>query len=116
MIEITFADQNDQIVEANLDGTIFYVHLAWNESGQLFTIGLQTAEGDTLIDGVTLVAGFPLFYRLRQPFMPLGDLLLISDGNAELTRQSFVNKTAHLMYVSESDLIDFNVLQMYGRI
>lgn len=116
MIEIAVADQNDQLLEANLDGTTFYIHLAWNESGQFFTIGLQTTEGSTLIEGVVMVANVPLFYRLRHSFMPLGDLMVITDRGNEISRNSFIERNTHLVYLSEQDLKDSNVLDVYGRI
>lgn len=116
MIEIILADENDQLIEANLDGTTFYLHIAWNETAQQFTIGLQTADAVSLIENVVMVTGFPLFYRLRLPFMPLGDFFVIDNKNIDPTRQSFLNGNSHLIYMTEADLKANGALELYGRI
>lgn len=116
MIEIILADENDQLIEANLDGTTFYLHIAWNETAQQFTLGLRTADAVSLIENVVMVTGFGLFFRFRFPFMPLGDFFVIDNNNAEPTRKSFVEGKSHLVYMTEADLKDNNALNFYGRI
>lgn len=116
MIEIGVPDYNDSLIEATLDGTVFYLHMSWNSAAKYWVMGIQNAEGTDLINGVMVRPNYPLLLQFRSRIMPLGDLYVFNSGESTISRESFVNGEAVLMYMDESDLADAGVLQTYGKL
>lgn len=116
MIVVSTIDANDQRLDATLDDTLFYIVLSWNAEAQFWTISLQNAEGATLVSSVKIVPFYPLFFRFRYGFMPLGDFVVDLQENKTLGRNSFINGDARLIYMTQQDLIDNNLLDKYGRL
>ena len=111
------ADENDQILEATLDGTVFYIGLHYNSEMDGYTISFQNSEREVLISGIAVVPNAPLLYRYRRDFMPAGEMVVVLYGeDREVRRDSFKNEMAFLMYVTESELEANGLLDVYGRL
>jgi len=115
---ITTIDANSQLIEVSLDRQVFFVTLDWNDEAELWVIGLQDAERNTLISGIALSANWPLFWRFRYPYMPRGDLMALTDTYLDggIRRDSFVNGEAALCYVTEDELREQGLLDVYGQL
>lgn len=116
MLEIKFADENDQVVEADLDGKVFEIRLSWNESGQYFTLELSSETGLILIGGVSLVSGVPLLWRYRDATLPDGDFMLVTNDGFEVNRKSFILGQARLFYITKDELSEAGLASIYGLI
>lgn len=114
---LSVADENDQLIEATLDGSVFYIGMHYNSEADHFTLSLQNSEREVLISGIMVVPNYPLFYRYRREFMPKGDVVVVLQGdNTMVTRNSFKDGMAYFVYVTESELEEMGRLDQYGRI
>jgi hypothetical protein len=104
MTPIGLIDANDQIVEANLDGTTYHLGLSWNEEGQLWTLSVRDLDRQLLVSGIAVVPLSPLLRQVRRPTLPPGEIAVDAPAGAVLNRQSFVSGDAQLWYFSPEDL------------
>jgi hypothetical protein len=105
MMVLGVIDANDQIIEADLDGTTYHVGLSWNEEGQLWTMSLRDLDQQILVSGIALVPLSPLLRQVRRPSLPPGELAIEAAPGSILDRQSFSSGRARLWYFSPEDLI-----------
>lgn len=105
MFTIPIIDAADSLSEMTLDGTNFGIHLAWNEVGEYWAIGLQDAGGNILLEGLAMVPDYLLLHRMKTPDLPLGDFIAVTpDGRNSIAYDDLVNGPVSLIYV---ELIDF---------
>jgi hypothetical protein len=59
----------------NLDGTDYVLDFAWNGRQDAWALAVRTAEGDVLVQGITIVTNRPLLRRFKSiSGMPPGEL------------------------------------------
>lgn len=116
MIVLSPIDANDQLLEAVLDDTTYYIRLCWNDAGKFWSMDIQNAEGEVLVAGIGVVPDSPLLYQFRNQDMPLGDIAVTTLAGGRIGRNSFIDGSAMMVYFEEADLIDAGVLEIYGQI
>lgn len=104
MTPLTLVDANDQQLEADLEGRTYFIRLSWNETGQLWTLGLRDAADTALIHGVAVVPRHPLLLQFRRPEFPAGELAVASAVD-RLARDSFVRGDATLAYFTRAEML-----------
>lgn len=52
MIRLPVIDANDQLLEAELDGQVFFVRLSWNSEGEFWSLGLADFERTVVLAGI----------------------------------------------------------------
>lgn len=103
MMQLGVIDANDMLIEADLDGSVYHVGLSWNEEGQLWTLSLRNLNFDVLASGIGVVPNWPLLAQVRQDAFPPGDIFVDAIPGIRLTRNSFVDGTAALIYFADAD-------------
>jgi len=117
MYKLNVIDANDQMIEAVLDGTKFFINLVWNESDKSFIINLHDSNSEIILAGVKVVPNYPLFFQSRASFMPLGDIVVgLSPVINRIERSSFEDGLAELFYFPEDELEAMGLLDKYGKI
>jgi hypothetical protein len=113
---IPVADLNSQAIEAALDDTLYYIILDWNESGQYWTIGIRNSAYQTLINGISVSANYPLTYQFRYVDMPAGDLMVASSEyrSGPVPRNGFSSGRYQLVYTTQQDLLTMALLPEIG--
>lgn len=106
MLAIGLLDANDQIVECSLDGRAYYVGMAWNEAGALWTMSVRDLDRQVLVSGIRVVPLFPLLRQVRRPELPPGEIGVECVPGTVLGRHSFVDGAAALAYFTEQDMLD----------
>lgn len=119
MFVLEVADLNSQAIEATLDDVLFYIVLDWNASGQYWGIAIRNSAYAILIDGIVLVANYPITYQFRYEDTPAGSIVAASSSgkftSGYIPRDGFATGKFELIYMTEQDLIDQGVLELYGR-
>jgi hypothetical protein len=103
MTPISFIDANDQLVEADLDGTTYHLSLSWNEEGQAWAMGMRNLDLELLVSGVAVLPSTLLLSRVRRPSLPPGDIIVAAGPGVVLRRDSFASGAAAMFYLSPSD-------------
>lgn len=105
MMPISVQDENDQLIEADMDGTTYHLGLSWNEEGGLWTFSLRDLNRELLVSGIALVPGGPLLRQIRNPQLPPGEIAVDAPAGYVMDRNSFVSGPATLWYFSPEDLV-----------
>ena len=113
---LEIADLNSQAIEATLDGILYYIVLDWNESGQYWTMSIRNSAYETVIDGVSISANYPLTWQFRYSDMPSGELQVNSSNyrNGPVPRDGFSSGRYQLIYYTQQDLLDMGILPAIG--
>lgn len=116
MYVLEVIDANSQAIEATLDDILYYIILDWNESGQYWTMSIRNAEYETLINGISISANYPLTYQFRYSDMPPGELWVGSSyyRSGPVPRDGFSSGRYQLIYQTQQDLFDLGLLPDYG--
>ena len=102
---ITPNTENDQIIQMTLDNTVYFVHLAYNSESDSWSIGLQDANSQTLTEGLSLIANYPLLSRVRKPTFPPGELICVAPTSREaITYDSFTSGDSQLIYYTQAEV------------
>ncbi len=105
MIQIAVVDENDSLTEVVLDEETFFLHLAWNSEAEFWTLGIENASKDTIIEGIAVVPDYPLLDRYRGPGMPAGDIIAVApDRRDGISRSDLPEGIVALVYVTAADL------------
>jgi len=106
MQEIAFADANDIVFKAILDGVKYKLRMLWNPSGGYWTLGIRAEDGTSLLEGIKVVPNYPLLRQCRRSNLPPGELLAITqnDSLAIIGRDDFTDGKVVLTYVAEAEL------------
>lgn len=106
MIQISVVDQNDSLTEVDLDGETYFVHLAWNSEGGSWTLGVENANKDTIVEGIAVVPDFPLLGRYRVAGMPAGEILAVApDRRDTISRSDLPSGVVALVYVTQAEVV-----------
>jgi Domain of unknown function (DUF6983) len=121
MFVITPVDTNSQMIESVLDDTLYYIILNWNETNKNWTIGLRNSSYRVILDGVSAVPNYPLLWRFRYQDMPKGELMVVSSSwrNGPIPRsvsEGFTTGNYALIYITEEDLEDDNLIGIWERL
>ena len=105
MMTVPVIDAADSITEMTLDGAQFGIHLSWNSTAEYWSISLQDAGGNPLIDGYALVPDTILFERLKTPSFPTGDFIAVTpDGRNTIAYDDLVGSgPVALIYLELTD-------------
>ena len=86
MEAIKFNDANDIVTKVVLDNVQYRIRLTWN----------------ALCCNLKIVPNFPLLMNHHRPGIPSGELIVLTDLE-KITRSSFSNGAASLIYVTEAE-------------
>lgn len=103
MITITLPDANDFVVSVTLDGEVFRLHFAWNDTGAFWSMGIRNDKDNIIIERIRCVPNYPLLAQYRRPTLPKGEVLCITSSNT-VGRNDFASGKAKLVYVPEAEL------------
>jgi hypothetical protein len=106
VISIPLLDENDQLLEADLDGEIYYIGFSWNEEAQRWTTSLRNLNRDILVSAIAVLPLWPLLRQYRTAALPPGEFVVACLPRTVLTRDSFVDGTATLFYFDEQDMAE----------
>jgi hypothetical protein len=106
MILIPVADQNDSLTEIELDGEVYYLHLAWNSEAEFWTLGLESVDHSTVVEGIFVVPDTPLLSRYRVLGMPPGEIMAIAPDRGNLiARSDLPSGRVSLIYATLDDVL-----------
>ena len=113
---VEIADLNSQSIETVLDDILYYIIINWNESGQYWTMGIRNSAYETVIDGISISANFPLTRQFRYSDMPPGELIAQSHyfRSGPIPRDGFSSGRYELVYYTQQNLLDAGVFPDYG--
>lgn len=100
--EIPLIDANDFIVETDLSGITYFLHLSWNSEGRVWFLAIENSLNEVVVTGIRLVPEFDLLGTFRHLQVPDG-LLWVSSAQGRIDRDCFINGNASLLY---DDLIE----------
>lgn len=105
MREIPTIDANDFIVEIELEGDVYYLHMAWNSEGEFWVLGLQDYTRAVVLAGVLVVPNAPLFSMFHHLAIPTGEIyaVLMDDTREQFLRTDFADGSGHLVYIEEGE-------------
>lgn len=108
MVQIELIDANDFIENVTLDGTIYKIHLAWNDFSNKWSIDIRNTDNVDLVRNIVVVPNFPLLAQYKAHNIPQGELLAVVNNTAiqNIGRKDFINGTASLVYIPEGELND----------
>lgn len=106
MIRIPLLDENDQLLEADLDGEVYYIGFSWNQEAQRWTMSLRNLNRDVLVSGIAVLPLWPLLRQYRAAALPPGEFAVDCLPRKALNRSSFVDGTATLFYFDEQDMAE----------
>lgn len=105
MITINFTDGNDVVFGVPLDDEKFKIRLCWNREGSFWALHLWNANDNVILANMRVVSNFPLLMNHHVDDAPRGELIVLT--NKEITRDSFQDGSAILVYCTEEEF--------YGR-
>src|SRR5690349_18790186 len=109
MIQLGVIDENDMLIEAELDDSVYHIGLSWNQEGKLWTLSVRDLNYSLLVSGIAVVPSYPLLYQVKRSFLPPGDFMVYSVNDRQLDRKSFVKGEAILFYLTFDELSSNNV-------
>lgn len=105
MIQIPMRDQNSFVIEAGLEDATFFLRFDWNSEAGIWTMGIANARNEDVIRGLALVPNTPLLQQFRHLTLPAGEFVVYTDDeNIMIGRTSFLNGTATLYYLTETEV------------
>ena len=109
MFVIPISDENSQAIEADLDDTIYYIVINWNESAQAWEMGVRDSGYDLLITGIRMVPMFPLLKQFKYPELPPGELAVYDytlTQSRRIPRDGFVTQRYMLVYHTKEEMLN----------
>lgn len=105
MIEIPLIDANDQLVEVDLDGATYFLHVGWNSEASIWMLKVEDYNRETVVAGIAMVPNSPLLEIYRYRDVPAGELLLtMMDDTRMPGRDAFSSGVAALIYMTAADV------------
>lgn len=102
MDEIKFNDANDIVVQVVIEDRQYKLRLTWNSIGQLWTLHIWDSDKKPLLCNLNVVPNFPLLLNHHRSDIPKGEFIALTNDET-ITRQSFANGSATLVYVTEAE-------------
>ncbi len=102
MITIEFTDGNDVVFSVPLDDVKYKIRLCWNHEAQFWTMHLWDNDENVILANIRVVPNFPLLMNHHRKNTPRGELIVLTDKE-DLTRQSFQDGSATLVYGTEQE-------------
>ncbi len=99
-LEIAVPDYNDSLTRIILSGQAYLLRFTYNDTYACWSLGIYDWEEKALVTGIRLVPRFPL--NLFCPGILKGVLAVLTDQE-RLTRNSFKQEQAILVYLTEED-------------
>lgn len=105
MREIPTIDVNDSVIEIELEGNVYYIHLSWNSEGEFWVLGLQDYTRAVVLAGVLVVPNVPLLTMFHHLAIPAGEIyaVLMDDTREQFLRTDFADGSGHLVYIEEGE-------------
>lgn len=88
----------DQLLQVELEGVVYGLHLRWNHRGDRWALNLLNSAGLPLCMGRRVCLGTFLLPRPRRQEWPPGELLVVDEDGEEPALTNF-GDTAKLIYV-----------------
>ena len=104
MIIISPIDANDQIIEADLDGSTYYLGLSWNQTAGFWTMSVRDLAGEYLASALPVVPFWPLMHQVRKATLPPGDIGVWTRDGSPPGRGSFADLTAVMVYFTAAEM------------
>ncbi len=105
MMPISLIDANDQVAEALLEEQTFLIGMHWNETAQWWTMSIQDFNEVMVVSGIMCTTQHPLTRQFRRAGMFPGELMIHCPYTTKLSRDSFVNGEAVLLYASADEMV-----------
>lgn len=105
MLEIPVGiDENDYTIEFEAEEFSVVIHMRWNSEANLWIAGLQTLDGAPIVYGLPVLHGrFMLDPYSGLEGVPPGDLVAMSDKGCNPERDSFLDGSARLYYLTKAE-------------
>lgn len=107
MFVIPLIDQNSQAIESDLDDTVYYIVINWNESAQAWEMGVRDSGYNLLITGIRMVPMYPLLQQFKYPELPPGELIVHDytlTQSRRIPRNGFQTQRYMLVYYTKEDI------------
>lgn len=90
-----------------LEGTSYLLAFAYNQRCDCWLLSIATAEGEDIVNGIKILANWPLLRKVADPRMPQGELFAYSN-TSDASPPRFADLApggrCQLLYIS-SDLL-----------
>ncbi|HHX2502458.1 TPA: phage baseplate plug family protein [Neisseria subflava] len=105
MIKIPLIDANDFEVEAELDDVTYFLHFAWNDEAEIWTLSVANANNESVLSGVRIITNYPLLGNYPHLDLPKGYLIAtcLDSAKPNIGRNDFVDDTVELVYISRDE-------------
>src|SRR4029079_317582 len=103
---IPVLDANDSLTEVVLTGETFFLHLGWNTESASWTLGINNALNEAVVEGIALVTDTPLLERYRASMhVPAGELVALTpDQRNSISRTALPLGIVALMYYEPDEV------------
>jgi hypothetical protein len=100
--EIPLRSDASQTFEVELEGSIYFCRVIWNERLQYWTIGISDVDRNVLVDGVPLLIGVDV---IEQYGLGIGGLFMVdSEGEGAEATFDNVGNRVKLIHLTEDEL------------
>ena len=103
MLYINVPDMNDSLSSITLDEKEYLLRFTYNEKFDYWNFGIYEDEDTPIVAMTKIVPNFPCLDFCRTHRLPNGVFGCLSDSE-RVGRQSFNNKTAEFVFISNEEL------------
>jgi hypothetical protein len=104
-IIIPIKDNPNHSITIELESTIYQLVFRFNTVNEFWTMDILTEDGVALLNGIKIVPNYPLIFTHKNSLLPNGDFIAqIADSSARITRNTFSNGSAKLLYLTQDEL------------
>lgn len=98
MLYIKVPDMNDSMSSISIDGVLYYLRFTYNETADLWSVGIYNKNRSPVVAMTRIVPNFPLFFYYRGEELPDGIWACLSNKE-HIGRQTFNDGDAEFCYV-----------------
>lgn len=108
MRSIPAIDANDYVLEIELEGNGYFLHMSWNSEGEFWVLGVQDYARVTIIAGIRVVPNVPLLAMFHHLLLPRGEIyaVLMDDTRQDFLRDDFIDGSAEMVYLEEGEIVE----------
>lgn len=108
MRSIPAIDANDYVLEIELEGNGYFLHMSWNSEGEFWVLGVQDYARVTIIAGIRVVPNVPLLDMFHHLLLPRGEIyaVLMDDTRQDFLRNDFIDGSAEMVYLEEGEIVE----------
>lgn len=105
MIKIPLIDANDFEVEAELDDVTYFLHFAWNDEAEIWTLSVSNANNESVLSGIRIITNYPLLGNYPHLGLPTGYLIAtcLDTSKTTIGRSDFADNVVEMVYISRDE-------------